>query len=122
MTSEEEQDQHRDQRCAEGGESEEHKLPSTVPSVTFLYHLVNGAAARSYGLNVARLAGIPNIILNEAAAKSRELEGLITTRRWVASNLTMRLSHDYSVYLGIRYNGQNFSCQDAYTERPPASL
>ncbi|KAK2548691.1 DNA mismatch repair protein Msh3 [Acropora cervicornis] len=40
-----------------------------VPSVTFLYHLVNGAAARSYGLNVARLAGIPKETLNLAAQK-----------------------------------------------------
>ena len=60
MTSQEQQS---DQQCPEGGEGE------SIPSVTFLYHVVNGAAARSYGLNVARLAGIPSEILN-AAAKS----------------------------------------------------
>ena len=81
MTSEEVQDQQSTVQSTEGGEAEEQQLPSTVPSVTFLYHLVNGAAARSYGLNVARLAGIPNEILKEAASKSRELENLITTRR-----------------------------------------
>lgn len=79
MTSEEVQDQQ--SADIEGGETEEQHLPSTVPSVTFLYNLVNGAAARSYGLNVARLAGIPDEILKKAAAKSRELENLITTRR-----------------------------------------
>ena len=47
------QEQQSDQQCPEGGEGE------SIPSVTFLYHVVNGAAARSYGLNVARLAGIP---------------------------------------------------------------
>ena len=43
------QEQQSDQQCPEGGEGE------SIPSVTFLYHVVNGAAARSYGLNVARL-------------------------------------------------------------------
>ena len=60
---------------SEGGEA------STVPCVTFLYHLVNGAAARSYGLNVARLAGIPSEILCMAAEKSHELENVILSRR-----------------------------------------
>lgn len=81
MTSEEVQDQQTVKHCTEGGEGEEQSVTSPVPSVTFLYHLVNGAAARSYGLNVARLAGIPNEIINKAAAKSQELENLITTRR-----------------------------------------
>lgn len=72
MTSQEQQS---DQQCLGGGEGD------TIPSVTFLYHLVNGAAARSYGLNVARLAGIPSEILNMAAKKSQELENQITHRR-----------------------------------------
>ena len=74
MTSQEEQ-QKSDKQCTEGGEA------GSVPSVTFLYHLVNGAAARSYGLNVARLAGIPREILNMAAEKSHELENMILSRR-----------------------------------------
>ena len=57
------QEQQSDQQCPEGGEGE------SIPSVTFLYHVVNGAAARSYGLNVAPLAGIPSEILNTAAKK-----------------------------------------------------
>ena len=57
------QEQQSDQQCPEGGEGE------SIPSVTFLYHVVNGAAARSYGLNVARLAGIPSEILNTATKK-----------------------------------------------------
>ena len=72
MTSQEQQS---DQQCLEGGEGE------SIPSVTFLYHVVNGAARRSYGLNVARLAGIPSEILNTAAKKSHELENQITHRR-----------------------------------------
>ena len=72
MTSQEQQS---DQQYPERGEGE------SIPSVTFLYHVVNGAAARSYGLNVARLAGIPSEILNTAAKKSHELEHQITHRR-----------------------------------------
>jgi len=65
---------------SEGGEA------STVPCVTFLYHLVNGAAARSYGLNVARLAGIPSEILCMAAEKSHELENVILSRRCIKNS------------------------------------
>jgi DNA mismatch repair protein MSH3 len=42
--------------------------PATA--ITFLYKLVQGAAARSYGLNVARLACVPEKILTIAAHKS----------------------------------------------------
>lgn len=50
--------------------------------ITFLYQLTEGAAARSYGLNVARLADIPDSILHAAARKSRELESSVSTRRY----------------------------------------
>ncbi len=51
--------------------------------ITFLYQLIKGAAARSYGLNVARLAEIPESILRTAAFKSKELEALVNSRRYV---------------------------------------
>uniref|UniRef100_A0A7N9AQC6 DNA mismatch repair protein MSH3 n=1 Tax=Mastacembelus armatus TaxID=205130 RepID=A0A7N9AQC6_9TELE len=50
--------------------------------ITFLYQLTEGAAGRSYGLNVARLADIPDTILHTAARKSRELESMVNTRRY----------------------------------------
>nr|XP_023679827.1 DNA mismatch repair protein Msh3 isoform X1 [Paramormyrops kingsleyae] len=49
--------------------------------ITFLYQLTEGAAARSYGLNVARLAEIPDSILRTAALKSKELEVAVNARR-----------------------------------------
>uniref|UniRef100_A0A672J4Y0 DNA mismatch repair protein MSH3 n=1 Tax=Salarias fasciatus TaxID=181472 RepID=A0A672J4Y0_SALFA len=49
--------------------------------ITFLYQLTEGAAGRSYGLNVARLADIPDPILHTAARKARELETLVNARR-----------------------------------------
>ncbi|XP_077456412.1 DNA mismatch repair protein Msh3 [Stigmatopora argus] len=50
-------------------------------SVTFLYRLSRGAAERSYGLNVARLAHIPESVLRGAALKARELEDVVQSRR-----------------------------------------
>uniref|UniRef100_G3NR70 MutS homolog 3 n=1 Tax=Gasterosteus aculeatus aculeatus TaxID=481459 RepID=G3NR70_GASAC len=49
--------------------------------ITFLYQLTGGAAGRSYGLNVARLADIPDTVLRTAARKARELESVVNGRR-----------------------------------------
>ena len=49
-------------------------------AVTFLYQLVSGMAGKSYGLNVARLASIPQEILNTAAQKSQEFENLVVAK------------------------------------------
>ncbi|XP_068167936.1 DNA mismatch repair protein Msh3 isoform X2 [Antennarius striatus] len=49
--------------------------------ITFLYQLTEGAAGRSYGLNVARLADIPDSILHTAARKAQELESMVDVRR-----------------------------------------
>ncbi|KAL5699852.1 DNA mismatch repair protein msh6 [Ranunculus cassubicifolius] len=45
-----------------------------VEQVTFLYRLTPGACPKSYGVNVARLAGLPESILEKAASKSMEFE------------------------------------------------
>ncbi|KAM6930900.1 DNA mismatch repair protein Msh3 [Xenentodon cancila] len=49
--------------------------------ITFLFQLTEAAAGRSYGLNVARLADVPNPVLQTAARKARELEGMVNARR-----------------------------------------
>ncbi|KAH9487521.1 Mismatch repair protein msh3 [Bulinus truncatus] len=43
-------------------------------AITFLYQLTEGCAVKSYGLNVAQLANLPNSILNLASHKSLQLE------------------------------------------------
>ena len=43
-------------------------------NITFLYEIGEGVAHRSYGLNVARLANVPESVLEVAAVKSTELE------------------------------------------------
>lgn len=53
----------------------------TPEFITFLYQLTEGAAGRSYGLNVARLADIPGPVLHTAACKARELESTVEARR-----------------------------------------
>lgn len=42
--------------------------------VTFLYKIKKGPAGQSYGINVARLAGLPGSVLDRAAAIQKELE------------------------------------------------
>ncbi|KAL8917846.1 MAG: hypothetical protein Q9172_005668 [Xanthocarpia lactea] len=42
--------------------------------ITFLYEVGDGVAHRSYGLNVARLANVPESVLEVAAFKSKALE------------------------------------------------
>ena len=43
-------------------------------SVTFMYKIKNGAADRSYGINVARLAGLPEAVIERAKGLQKELE------------------------------------------------
>lgn len=42
--------------------------------VTFLYKIKKGPAGQSYGINVARLAGLPSSVLERAASIQKELE------------------------------------------------
>ena len=42
--------------------------------VTFLYKIKNGPAGHSYGINVARLAGLPEAVLDRARDLQKELE------------------------------------------------
>ncbi|ORX47693.1 hypothetical protein DM01DRAFT_1310070 [Hesseltinella vesiculosa] len=45
-----------------------------IPKVFFLYKLVPGIAMKSYGLNVAQLAGIPKLVIQQAKIKSEQME------------------------------------------------
>lgn len=52
----------------------EPKEAGDVEEVTFLYRLTDGACPKSYGANVARLAGLPDVVVRRAAAKAQESE------------------------------------------------
>lgn len=67
--------------------------PDGFSDVTFLYTIKDGLASRSHGLNVARLAELPESVLAKALIKSKELEeqmeARVLTRR--AERFTMIL-------------------------------
>ncbi|XP_061477653.1 DNA mismatch repair protein Msh3 isoform X1 [Rhineura floridana] len=65
-----------DSEQLKGSEDEEN-----LEFVTFLYQITRGVAGRSYGLNVAKLADVPDEILKKAANKSKELERLANMKR-----------------------------------------
>uniref|UniRef100_A0A669Q3C8 DNA mismatch repair protein MSH3 n=1 Tax=Phasianus colchicus TaxID=9054 RepID=A0A669Q3C8_PHACC len=67
-----------EEESAEQKGSEEEENPEFI---TFLYQITKGVTARSYGLNVAKLADIPEEILKKAAHKSKELERLVNMKR-----------------------------------------
>ena len=48
--------------------------------IEFLYRLTPGVAHRSYGLNVARMAGVPADVVAAAASKAREMEEAVAAR------------------------------------------
>lgn len=54
------------------GENSDFRHRST--KITFLYKLTRGVASTSYGLNVARLAGIPSEVISHAGEKASILE------------------------------------------------
>nr|WCZ58503.1 DNA mismatch repair protein Msh3 [Andalucia godoyi] len=56
----------------------------SADTITFLYKLVPGYAPRSFGLNVAVLAGIPASVVSDAAGYSRALETYTNMHRMVA--------------------------------------
>uniref|UniRef100_A0A8C0AR58 DNA mismatch repair protein MSH3 n=1 Tax=Buteo japonicus TaxID=224669 RepID=A0A8C0AR58_9AVES len=62
-------------------ESAEQKDEENPEFITFLYQITKGVSARSYGLNVAKLADIPEEILKKAAHKSKELERIVNMKR-----------------------------------------
>ena len=43
-------------------------------NIVFLHKIVEGSASRSYGIHVAKLAGIPRTLLERAQQKLSELE------------------------------------------------
>lgn len=56
--------------------------------VIFLYKLDKGVCPKSYGFNVAQLAGLSQDILNEAAEVSKRLELLNKYRKWIKDLLS----------------------------------
>ncbi|KAF5741530.1 DNA mismatch repair protein MSH6 [Tripterygium wilfordii] len=87
-----------------------------VEEVTFLYRLTPGACPKSYGVNVARLAGLPDSVLQKAADKSREFEALYGRSGEVSKDrLLMQSCCDEIVVFSQKLNNfmSNLSCKSA---------
>lgn len=65
-------------------------------TITFLYQIAEGLAYRSYGLNVARLAGLPEACLSVASVKSRELEEKMRKRERIGAQVLHNLETESS--------------------------
>ncbi|KAM8792926.1 DNA mismatch repair protein Msh3 [Eudromia elegans] len=65
----------------ESGEQKGSEVEEKPEFITFLYQITKGVSARSYGLNVAKLADVPEEILKKAAHKSKELEEVVNMKR-----------------------------------------
>lgn len=65
---------HMDCLVQDAGDGEEEKTSMTTEEVTFLYKLSEGSSPRSYGINVARLAGLPDAVIELALRQSRAFE------------------------------------------------
>lgn len=64
-------------------------------NVMFLYKLVGGACTKSYGLNVARLARLPEPVLAKANAKSKEFEStMVAAARESLASAIMRAAKE----------------------------
>ena len=57
-----------------GADAADDEARLAADEIDFLYALTPGVAHRSFGLNVARMAGVPAGVIRSAAAKARELE------------------------------------------------
>ncbi|XP_060571566.1 DNA mismatch repair protein Msh3-like [Ruditapes philippinarum] len=79
--------------------NDEESVSEDGEEITFLHDLKEGIAARSYGLNVARLANIPDNIVKIAAVKSHDMEKSEHAHR-IRREIFQRLFTD--------------SCQDLY--------
>lgn len=55
--------------------------PDGFADVSFLYKVKRGLASKSHGLNVARMAQLPDSVLKTALRKSRALEEILDDRR-----------------------------------------
>ena len=64
-----------------------------LEEVTFLYKLCPGACPKSYGVNVARLAGMPESVLQRASARSAELE--LTFEESVKAQVACKLLKEF---------------------------
>ena len=70
--------------------------------ITFLYKFTKGISPSSFGLNVARIAGFPESIIDEAAKASKSLERVTSAKVAKGTEASMRHFADLCRCLGVR--------------------
>lgn len=97
-----------------------------LDEVTFLYRLSAGACPKSYGVNVARLAGLPTYVLQKADAKSREFEATYGKYRTVSSepySSNQSWVDEIIVLVQKLYNAaNNLSCEETVSDHSIVKL
>lgn len=68
--------------------------------VTFLYKLCDGASPKSYGINVARLAGMPTALIHVALTQSRIFEEQSKLNQ-MASGISRKITAIYERLVSI---------------------
>ncbi|KAJ3401119.1 Mismatch repair protein msh3 [Chytriomyces hyalinus] len=89
-------------RCAHMGFIASDEMDGGGAVVTFLYKLTEGLASRSYGLNVARLAGLPHGILESAQRQSRRLEAVHERTRGGVGSVTDNVAQMNAILAKLR--------------------
>jgi DNA mismatch repair ATPase MutS len=85
--------------------------------VTFLYKLCNGASPKSYGINVARLAGLPASLIELAISQSRQFEEKTNQKRFRHSHA---LEGDFQQEVELRDEltvGSSFAAMDSHVNK-----
>lgn len=90
--------------------------------VVFLYHLEEGQAAASYGLNVASLAGLPKTILHTAHCKAKRLEKEVVQRSSSSSgNVARSAGLNTASEISEQCNSASLQCDSSSEQHNTAS-
>jgi len=86
----------------------EHMRQDGSHSISFLYKLTAGIAQKSFGIECAELAGVPNDVLNAARLRSEQMKERVESHR--AKSLTTRR---LKLLLGLDDSNARLSVQSA---------
>ncbi|KAH9286596.1 DNA mismatch repair protein Msh6 [Echinococcus granulosus] len=75
---------------------------SDTQKITFLYKLVPSACPKSYGFNVARLAQIPDEVINKGVIMAREFEKATLVFSCLRDILSRKMDHDQAQLWRLR--------------------
>ncbi len=81
-----------------------HEVAPSEEEVTFLYKLCDGSSPKSYGINVARLAGMPATLIELALQQSKSFEEKANQKRFSHGSSGDGEAHASSVVIAMMAN------------------